>query len=286
MHRALVGPQELLVRVQARDQGRVRNPGWVLKAAKGLTEVRFGDREKAVDLIAIRGEGAEASVLKVWTPRPSAFRAPSRRSTATHHSPRLRTMGPTFIGEEPLLMTKAPDSQAAPGGPVSNATVVLESTKPGVAAYRSVWLVGEEGWLERRRQLLCALPCRLQLDPGKYRIQLDAPRRQALNTELDLRPGENEVLVELGYAGLKSTGIAAVTVGAVAAIIGFLGNKPTRSRPSQPIADGLLAGGVGGLALGAVLILLGRTTVEVRSPPEQASVPSGRVVGLGYAGEF
>lgn len=293
---------------------RVRQPGWVVSFPKGLFEVRFGNRKGLVDLLDLRGEGAEAWAYSQTTP---AFEADLRRplspgdlhaqgagalepldrplvsvsGEAVRKEPppkHLRIAGRPFVGQAALLLAE-PSAQPArpepPRPPSKDATVVLKSTRPGVVAQRSAMVVGESGLPEPQWQRICELPCRFQVEPGRYRIQLDGPHYKVLTTELNFRPGENEILVRPGTAALHGAGVAAIAAGAVLVIAGVaLAINPMKA--PQPAE--LIGPGVGSLALGITLFLLGRTTLDARPPPAQVPLPSpaGRSVGLGYGARF
>jgi hypothetical protein len=306
-----------------------------------LTQVTFGDRKNLVDLVDLLGEGAEAWPFTQTTPGfETALRRPLAPAELVGHGgtglepfdnplasasgeavrleppPRhLRTVGRPFEGKRPSQPPEAGATRPAPQPESQEATVVLSSTKPGVVVQRSAVVVSESGLWRRSWQRICELPCRFQVAPGKYRIRLDGPSYQELITDIELRPGENEVLVRPGYVALQRAGVATLAVGAILAITGgalaatkssvtnvsnydyyLVRGKPdappaaSSASDSHPGAYGLLAGGLGGIAAGVTMLLLGRTTLDARPPalPATGSLPApfGLGVGLAYGTRF
>lgn len=294
--RVHVGRHFLIPRGLQFGGARFHQSGWVVTVPLGLAEVRFGNRKNLVDLLVVRGEGAEAWAFQQRAPEfDTTLRRPLAPGQLRDPDPLFRSSG------EQVRLAPPPRSQRIigrpfPGPPArvvsppwipagkrpSNATVVADATRPGLEVQRFAVVVGGGGMAGRRWQRVCALPCRFQVEPGRYRFRFAGGGRDPKVLEANLVAGVTNLLVKPGPLALKHAGGISVGFGVILAAlgVGLVAKGFTHGW-------GLLGGGLGGVTLGTAFVLWSHTTVDIRSSPlrprrDRPGVVPARVVSLGY----
>lgn len=183
----------------------------------------------------------------------------------------------------------APAAPAAPAvaPPAASARVHVRATKSGVIVARitqRMVVAGSGGIAEGIAwKDLCIAPCEFEIEPGLHEIMVKGEGHLPAVRQFNLAPGDQYLVAKPGSRGFRLVGVMAVSLGLGAMVLGGLfmalpprdkfnattlefeeGSKPGWALP-------VLLGGVGLTGLGIGMVMVGGSSLDQESGPQQSS---------------